>query len=202
VAGADAQLHDGRHVAGLAEREGVLDQVDHALQVGPRVEEGQRALHRIGVRALLDHAGAFAVVLADDDQRAAHHARRRQVAQRIGRHVGADDALPGDGAAQRVMDAGAQHRRCRGLVAAGLDVHAQRVDVGPRLHHHVEQVRHRRALVAADVGHARLQQRLGDGEDALAVEGGACAQLQLLDLFGELDFHRPAGLSPCAVGRL
>jgi DNA-binding transcriptional LysR family regulator len=34
-------------------------------------------------------------------------------------------------------------------------------------------VRHRRALVAAHVGHAGLQQRLGDGQDAFAVEGGA-----------------------------
>jgi hypothetical protein len=34
VAGADAQLHHGRHVAGLAEREGVLDQVDHRCRSG------------------------------------------------------------------------------------------------------------------------------------------------------------------------
>ena len=69
-------------------------------------------------------------------------------------------------------------------------MHAELVHVGLGLHHHVEQVRHRRALVAADVGHARLQQRLGDGEDALAVEGVARAQAQALDLLCELDFHR------------
>jgi phage protein U len=43
-------------------------------------------------------------------------------------------------------------------------------------HQHVEQMRHRRALIAADIGHAGLQQRLGDGEDALAVEGLAVAE--------------------------
>ena len=59
---------------------------------------------------------------------------------------------------------------------------------------HVEQVRDRRALVAADVGHARLQQRLGDREDALAVEGlagapGAALWTSLL----ERDFQAASG---------
>ena len=62
-----------------------------------------------------------------------------------------------------------------------LDMHAEAVQVVARLHHHVEQVRHRGALVAADVGHARLQQRLGHREDAFPVElfAGAEAQVQL-----------------------
>jgi hypothetical protein len=64
-------------------------------------------------------------------------------------------------------------------------VHAEFVHVRLRLDHHVEQVRHRRALVAADVGNAGLQQRLGDREDALAVERVARAQAQGLDLFAE-----------------
>ena len=46
------------------------------------------------------------------------------------------------------------------------------------LDHHVEQVRHRRALVAADIAHAGLQQRLGDREDAFAAEDVAVAQLE------------------------
>ena len=53
---------------------------------------------------------------------------------------------------------------------------------------HVHHVRHRRALVAADVGDAGLQQRLGDGEDRLAVEGLAVAELELLDFFLEAIF--------------
>ena len=167
----------------------MLDEPHHRRKVGPRIEQQQRGFERIGVGAFLDHAGALAVVLADDDQRAADHARRGQVRQRVGRHVGADDALPRDRAAQRVVDRGAEHRRRRGFVRAGFDVHAERVEVRPRLHHHVEQVRDRRALVAADVGHARLQQRLGDREDALAMEGGAGAEFQAFDLVGELDFH-------------
>ena len=57
---------------------------------------------------------------------------------------------------------------------------------------HVEQMRDRRALIAADVGHARLQQRLGDGQDAFAVEGLAVAQPQRLHFFLERAFHRQA----------
>src|SRR6478672_1809786 len=49
----------------------------------------------------------------------------------------------------------------------------------------VHQVRDRRALVAGDVRDARLEQRLGDGEDALAMEDLAGAQAELLDLFDE-----------------
>ena len=62
-----------------------------------------------------------------------------------------------------------------------------------RLHQHVEQMADRRALIAADVGDARLQQRLGHGQDALAVERLAGAQAQALDLLVERNFsHRSA----------
>ena len=145
-------------------------------QVRPRVEQAHGRLQRIGVGALLDDRRAFAVVLAHDDQRAAHDAGRGEVRKRVGGHVGADDRLPGDRAAQRVVDRCAEHCGGGGLVRAGLDVHAQLVQVGLGLDHHVEQVRHRRALVAADIGHAVLQQRLGDREDAFAIEGRARAQ--------------------------
>ena len=67
-----------------------------------------------------------------------------------------------------------------------------------RLHQHVEQVAHRRALVAADVGDARLQQRLGHGQDALAVEGLAGAEPQALDLLVERNFSH--GRSPVIPG--
>ena len=74
-------------------------------QVRPRVEQPHLRLHREGVAALLHDAGALAVVLADDDQRAAGHTARGQVGQRVGRDVGADRGLEGDRAAQRVVDA-------------------------------------------------------------------------------------------------
>ena len=54
---------------------------------------------------------------------------------------------------------------------------------------HVEQMRHRRALIAADIAHARLQQRLGDGEDALAAKVVAVAEPQRLHLGLERAFH-------------
>ncbi len=53
------------------------------------------------------------------------------------------------------------------------------------IHHDVEQVRNRRALIAADIAHARLQQRLGDGEDTLAAKHFAGAEPQRIDLFPE-----------------
>jgi hypothetical protein len=71
-------------------------------------------------------------------------------------------------------------------------VHAELVEVVLRLHHDVEKVRDRRALVAADVRHARLQQRLGDREDAFAVEGLAVAEAQGLYFLSELTFHEYA----------
>ena len=55
---------------------------------------------------------------------------------------------------------------------------------------HVEQMRDRRALIAADVGDARLQQRLGDREDAFAAEGLAVAQPERLHFLLERAFHQ------------
>ena len=69
--------------------------------------------------------------------------------------------------------------------AAGLDVHAEFVHVVAGLDHHVQQVRHRRALVAAHVGDARLQQRLRDREDALAAKHLPGGHPQLLDFARE-----------------
>ena len=43
------------------------------------------------------------------------------------------------------------------------------------LHHHIQQMRHGCALVAAHIGHARLQQRLGHRQNAFAMESVALA---------------------------
>jgi hypothetical protein len=185
MAGADAQLHQRGHVAGLAECEAVLDQVHHPAQVGARVQQNHAGLQRVGVRALLDHAGAFAVVLAHHHQHAALHAGRRQVGECIGCHVGADDGFPGHRAAQRVVDGRAEHRGRRRFVGTSLYMHAKFVHVPFGLHQHVHQVRHRRPLVAAHIGHARLQQALGDGQNALAMKGLALAQAQGFDFLAE-----------------
>jgi hypothetical protein len=56
-------------------------------------------------------------------------------------------------------------------------------------HHDVQQMRDRGALIAADIAHAGLQQRLGDGEDAFAAEGLAGAKPQRFDFFAERTFH-------------
>ena len=69
-------------------------------------------------------------------------------------------------------------------------MHPQIADDVLGIDQHVEQMRHRRALIAADITHAGLQQRLGHGENALAVEGVALAELERLHLFLERAFHR------------
>ena len=176
-------------VARLRQLEALLHHAHDGRQIRPRIEQPHRRFHRIGIGALLDHARALAVVLAEDDQRAADHARRGEVRQRVGRHIGADDRLPGHGAAQRIVDRGAQHGGGRGLVGAGLDMHAEIGEQVLGLDHDVEQMRDRRALIAADIAHARLQQRLGDRQDAFAAEGLAGAELERLDFLLERAFH-------------
>ena len=67
--------------------------------------------------------------------------------------------------------------------------------------HDVHQVRYGRALVAAEIAHARLQQGLGDGEDPLAAKHLARAQLQQGDLLGERSFrHLRSGLPAASSG--
>ena len=63
---------------------------------------------------------------------------------------------------------------------------------------HVDQVRDRRALIARDVRHAGLQQRLGDGENALAAELLARAEPKLRDLALERAF-RHASVRLCVL---
>ncbi len=61
-------------------------------------------------------------------------------------------------------------------------------EIGEKLvgiHHDIEQMRHRRALIAADIADAGLQQRLGDGEDAFAAKGLAGAEPQRIHFFLE-----------------
>ncbi len=68
-------------------------------------------------------------------------------------------------------------------------MHAELVEQVLRFDQHVDQMRHRRALIAADIGHARLQDGLGDREDALAAEHLALAQAKGPDFLGEGPFR-------------
>ena len=185
VARADAQLQHHRRVAGLGQRKAVVHRLNDRRQVRLRVEQPHLRLHRECMAALLHDAGAFAVVFADDDQRAARHARRREVGQGVGGHVGADGRLPRRRATHRVVHRGRQRRRCAGLARRRFEVHAELIEDRLRVGQHVHQVRDRRALVTGDVAHAGLEQRLGHREDALAVELGALRHGELLHLAGE-----------------
>ena len=71
-------------------------------------------------------------------------------------------------------------------------MHAEFAEQTLSVGQHVHQVRDRRALIAADIGHARLQQRLGDREDSLAVKGLVRAEAQRLDLFRKGPFRHRA----------
>src|SRR4030095_11007684 len=108
------------------------------------------------------------------------------VGQRIGRHVGADDRLPGDGPPYRIVDGGAEERGGGRLAPGRLEVNAERLEERVvRVGQDVDQVRDRRARISADVADAGLEQRLGDGEDAFAVKDLAFAVPAPFDVLRE-----------------
>ena len=104
VAGADAELHHDRCIAGFRKREGLVDEFDHPRLVDPRIHEPDRAFHGEGVGALLDNGRAFT--------RNPHRGRsgRRPMTPTEATldsaseaTIGSDGRLPGDGAADRVV---------------------------------------------------------------------------------------------------
>src|SRR5262245_40059837 len=63
-------------------------------------------------------------------------------------------------------------------------------------------MRNRRALIAADIGDAGLQQRFGDRENSLAAEFFAFAQLEVLDLAGKRPFrHKKPSASAAPIDK-
>ena len=101
--------------------------------------------------ALLHDRGAFAVVLTDDNQRAAGDPARGKVGERVGGDVGADGRLERRGAAQRIVDRGGERRGGGGLVRACLEADAELAQHVVRIGEHINEVRDRRALVAGHV---------------------------------------------------
>ena len=201
VARADAQFEHHRRVRGLRQFEALFDGPHDRRQVRPRIEQPHLRLHRECVRTLLHDAGAFAVVLADDDQRATRHAAGREVREGIRCDVGPDGRLERDRAAQRCVDRGREGRGGRRLGRAVLEVHAEVLQDVVRVGEHVHEVRDRRALVARDVAHARLQQRLRDGQDAFAAEFLARTEAEFLDFGLERAFGHGVSDSGCAERR-
>ena len=185
VAGADAELHHDRRVGDLGEVVGLLHQIDDQGQVGARVEQPHLRLHREGVAALLNDAGALAIVLAEDDQDAALDAGGGEVGERVGGDIGADRRFPHRRAAHGIVDRGAAQGGGGGLVGAAFEVNAEIAQDVAGIGEHVHEMGNRRALIAADVRNPRLQQRLGDGQDALAVKDIAVAEFEALDLLRE-----------------
>ena len=185
VAGADAQLHHGRHVACLAQRKTVLNHGHHLRQIGPGVEQNHAGFQCVGMGTFLNDAGAFTVIFSDHHQHATQHARRGQVGQCICSHVGADNRLPRDRAAQGVVNRCTEHGSRRGFVGTRFDVHTQLIHVAFGLHQDIHQMGNGRTLVAADIGDARLKQGFGDGQNAFTMKDLSVAHAQGLDFLTE-----------------
>ena len=96
------------------------------------------------------------------------------------------------------MHRGGERRGGGGFRRRILEMHAELVEHVLGVGEHVHEVGDRRALVAGDIGDAGLQQRLGDGENALAAELIAVAQLELLDFACKRAFRHdaPPGVGP------
>ena len=146
-------------------------------------------------------ARTLAVVLAHDQHGAAGDATRGQVGQRVRRHIGAHSRFERDRTAQRVIDRGGQSGGGGSFRGAVLEMHPQLLQYVVGVGQHIHQVRDRRTLVARHIRHARLQQGLGDGQNALAMELVAIAQAKFLHLLHKRAFSHAQNLSwgPCPV---
>ena len=108
VAGTDPDAEEHRLMAGLGQPEAFLHEARERRQAVARIDQRHARLERSRVRALLEDAGPLTVVFADHDQRTTDDPGGRDVGERIGRDVGADHRLPGDGPAHRIVDGGAE----------------------------------------------------------------------------------------------
>ena len=203
MAGADADLQHHRRIGGFRQREPFLDRLHQAFEIGPWVKQPDLRFHGKGMGPLLHDRGALAIVLADDDERSPGHSAGSQIGEGIGCHIGADRRFPGDRPANGIIDRGRQHGRGGRFRGRAHELHAQLVEHVARVRQHVHQMRNGCALVAADIGHTRLQQRLGDGENAFAAEQLTFAEPQVVHFAAKLRSAMAVarGLQDCA-GRL
>ena len=179
MAGPDAHLHHHRRVGCFRQLEGLLDNIHHARQIGARIGQPDLRLHGEGVAALLHDRGAFAIVLADDDDGTTGDTAARQIGQRIAGHIGACRRFPRHRPTDRIHDRGREHGGGGGFGRRGFKVHTKFRHIIGSIGEHIHQMRNRRALIAADIGDTRLQQRLGDGKNAFTPKFIASAKAQI-----------------------
>ena len=180
MAGANAQLQEHRRTGRFGQFERFLHRLDDLAQIGARIEQPHLGFHRESVASFLDDRCAFAIVFAEHDQRTALHARRGQIGERIRGHVGPDGGFERDRTAQRIIDRSAEHGRGAGFGGIGLDVDAELIHDVACIVQHIHHVGHRCPLIAANIRHSGLQERLGDGENAFSMEDLALAKLEFL----------------------
>ena len=185
VAGADPDLQDHRRMGGLGQLEAVAYRLHDGGQVRARVQQPELGLGGEGMSALLHDRGAFAVILAENHHRAAGHAARGEIGERIRRHVGADGPLEGDRAPDRIVDRGGEHGGGRSLAGVGLEMHAELVQDLLGVGEHVDQVRNRRARIAADIADAAFEQGLRNRQNSLAAKFLPRADAQILNFLCE-----------------
>ena len=185
VAGPDPHLDHHRRVRGFRQFEGLFDHVNHGRQIRARIHKPDLRFHRISVAALLHDRGTFAVILADDDHGAAIDATRGQVRQRVARDIRAGRRFPRHRATDRIHDRGRQHRSSGCLGRRTLKMHAEFRHVVGSVSQNIHQMGNRRALIAADIGHARLQKGFGDRQNTFAAKFMAVSQPQVFDFSRE-----------------
>src|SRR5438552_7054682 len=151
--------------------------------------------------ALLHDRRALAIVLTDNDEGAAGDAARRQIGERVGGDIGADRRFPRSRPTNGIMHRGRKGSGGRRLAGARFEMNAELAQDVLRIGEHIHQMRDGCSLIADNIADTALQQRLGDGEDALAAEFLAGADLELLDFFLEGSFGHDSLRQPifCSI---
>ena len=193
VASPDAKLHHHRRARRLRQFKAFLDEVNDVGEIRPRVEQPYRRFHRESVGAFLYDAGTLAIILADNDQRTALHTRRCEIRQGVSGDIRPDNGFPSDRPTHRIVDRCSQHGGSSSLVHARLDVNTKTAHLILGFHEHIEKMANRCSLIAAHIRHTRLQQGLGDCDNALTLKHVAIRQFQALDFAFERDFCHELG---------
>src|SRR5713226_2205153 len=103
VTSPNSQLQHHGSVARLRKSESPFDGIYDRRQIGARIEKPHLGFHGKGVGALLHNAGAFSVILADDNQRSAHYTAGSEIRQGVGSDIGTHGGLKCDCTAQWVV---------------------------------------------------------------------------------------------------
>ena len=100
----NSQLQHHRSVARFRKSESPFDGIYDRGQIRARIQKPHLGFHGKGVGALLHDAGAFAVILADDNQRSAHYTAGSEIREGVRRDIGAHGGLKCNCTAQWIVN--------------------------------------------------------------------------------------------------